>query len=294
VLEFTAPPYPLIAAVGCAVWRPGVIHAERVFEAYDLIVCAQGALYMEEEGRSYEMDAGKMLVLEAGKRHRGTRPTEEETEVYWIHFCHSPHLPPKLVDKQSWQQPLLARTDQDTEPRPAIIDIPKFADIDLRTIRPMLDEMVALHRTLTPYRSFELQLRFGQLLLQLQQGMRQGSPQSRSADLSEQVAAYLEERLHLPFDAEELERDLHYHFDYLARCLKQHTGMSPLQYRHHQQIERAKRLLAHTDEPLKRIGEQCGISDPNYFSRLFKRETSLTPGAYRNRFRVIQMDEKDK
>jgi AraC-like DNA-binding protein len=108
------------------------------------------------------------------------------------------------------------------------------------------------------------------------------------------VAAYLEERLHLPFDAEELERDLHYHFDYLARCLKQHTGMSPLQYRHHQQIERAKRLLAHTDEPLKRIGEQCGISDPNYFSRLFKRETSLTPGAYRNRFRVIQMDEKDK
>lgn len=290
VLEFEAPPFPLLATVGYALWKPGVTHAERVFGAYDLILCTQGALFMEEEGIAYEIGAGKLLLLEPGKRHRGYRPTEEETEVYWMHFRHSSATPPRLVEKQGWQQSPLARTDQDTEPLPATMDVPKFADVDLRSIRPLLDEMIALHRSLTLYRSFELQLRFGELLLQLQQGMRQGGSQSRSYDLSERVAIYLEDRLDRPFDAGEMERDLHYHFDYLARCLKQHTGMSPLQYRHHQQIERAKRMLAHTDEPLKRIGEQCGFPDPNYFARLFKRETSFTPGAYRRRYRVVRMD----
>ncbi|WP_059043105.1 helix-turn-helix transcriptional regulator [Paenibacillus rubinfantis] len=290
VLEFEAPPFPLLATVGYALWKPGVTHAERVFEAYDLILCTKGALFMEEEGITYEIHAGKLLVLEPGKRHRGYHPTEEETEVYWIHFCHPNHLPPKRIEKQGGQQAPLARTDQDTEPRPALVDIPKFADVELRTLRPLLDEMITLHRSLTPYRSFELQLRFGELLLQLQEGIRHGGPQSRSYELSERVATYLEDRLDLPFDAGVMERDLHFHFDYLARCLKQHTGMSPLQYRHHQQIERAKRLLAHTDEPLKRIGEQCGFPDPNYFARLFKRETSFTPGAYRRRYRVIRMD----
>lgn len=290
MLEFEAPPLPLLATVGYALWKPGVTHAERVFEAYDLIICAKGSLYMEEEGTAYEIGPGKLLVLEPGLRHRGYRPTEEETEVYWIHFRHPAASPLKLAEKQGWQQQPLARTDQDTEPRPAMIDVPKFADVDLRTIRPLLDEMIALHRSLTPYRSFELQLRFSQLLLQLQHGMRQGGPQSRSYELSERVASYLEDRLDTAFDAGQMERDLHYHFDYLARCLKQHTGMSPLQYRHHQQIERAKRLLAHTDDPLKQIGEQCGFPDPNYFARLFKRETTFTPGAYRRRYRVIRMD----
>lgn len=290
VLEFEAPPFPLLATVGYALWRPGVTHAERVFEAYDMILCAKGALYMEEEGIAYEIGEGKLLVLEPGKRHRGYRPTEEETEVYWLHFRYPASSPPGMTDKPDWQQPLLARTDQDTEPRPALIDVPKFASVDLRTVRPLLDEMIALHLALTAHRSFELQVRFGQFLLQLQNGMRQSGPQARSYFLSERVAAYITDHLEGPFDAGQMERDLHYHFDYLARCLKQHTGLSPLQYRHHLQIGRAKRLLAHTDLPLKKIGEQCGFPDPNYFSRLFKRETALTPGEYRKRYQVFRAD----
>ncbi|MGG6311644.1 helix-turn-helix transcriptional regulator [Paenibacillus macerans] len=290
VLEFQAPPVPLLATVGYALWQAGVTHADRVFDAYDLIVCAKGALYMEEEGIEYEIEEGKLLALEPGKRHRGYRPTERETEVYWIHFRHPESAPPRLVDKQSWLQPLLARTDQDTEPRPAVIDVPKFAGVELPAVRPLLDEMIALHRVLTPYRSFELQLLFGQFLVQLQNGMRQNSPHARSYVLSERVAAYLAQRLELPFDAGQMERELHYHFDYLARCLKQHTGMSPLRYRHHLQIDRAKRLLAHTEFPLKKIGEQCGFQDHNYFTRLFKRETALTPGEYRKRNQVFRVE----
>lgn len=290
VLEFQIPPFPLLAAVGSTVWQPGVQHAERRFEAYDLIICARGALYMEEDGVAYEIGEGMMLVLEPGKSHRGYRPTEAETKVYWIHFRFPPSAEPILKEKHGWLQPLLQVTDQDTEPAPAVVEIPKFGGVDLRILEPLLKEMIALHQVLTRQRAFELHVLLGQFFLQLQSGMRRGSSQARSYLLSEQVASYLHDHLAEPFDAGEMERELHYHFDYLARCLKQYTGMSPLQYRHHLQIERAKRLLAHSELPLAMIGEQCGLQDQNYFTRLFKRQTGRTPGEYRRQYQVFLVE----
>lgn len=125
-----------------------------------------------ENGIKYDVEEGMLLVLEPGKVHRGYRPTETETEVYWIHFQYPQPSQPMLAEKINWQQPLLKRTDQDTESHPAMIDIPKFAAIDLRTVVPLMTEMLNLHRVLTQYRSFELHILLGQLLIQLQTGMR--------------------------------------------------------------------------------------------------------------------------
>ncbi|WP_239617741.1 AraC family transcriptional regulator [Cohnella mopanensis] len=290
VLELKVPPFPLLATVGHVLWPSGVVHAERTFEAFDMIFCAKGALFIEEDGVKYDIRPGMILVLEPGKTHRGYRPTEEDTEAYWIHFQYPAHSGPLLKEKNDWQQSLLKLTNQDTEPPPTLIDVPKFAPVDLRAIVPLLKEMLQLHGVLTHYGSFELHLLFGQVLTQLQNGMRKNSPQARSYFLGEKAASYLANRLELPFDSAEMERDLHYHFDYLARCLKQYCGMSPLQYRHRLQIDRAKRMLAHSDLSLTKIREQCGFQDNNYFTRLFKRQTSFTPGEYRKRYQVFRVD----
>lgn len=289
VLELKAPPFPLLATVGYTLWPSGVVHARRRFDVFDMIVCVKGTLYMEEDGIQYDIAEGMVLVLEPGKMHRGYRPTDTETGVYWIHFQYPLPTQPMLVEKNNWLQPLLNRTDQDTEAHPGMVDIPKFDTIDLRTIVPILQEMLKVHSVLTTYSSYELQILFGRLLMELQNGMRKGSPQARSFFLGEKVATYLADRLELPFDSIKMESDLHYHFDYLARCLKQYSGMSPLQYRHHLQIERAKRLLTHSELPLIQIGEQCGFRDNNYFMRLFKRKTSFTPGEYRKKYQVFRI-----
>ncbi|GIO62093.1 MULTISPECIES: helix-turn-helix transcriptional regulator [Paenibacillus] len=290
VLELKVPPFPLLAAVGHTVWQAGVMHAERQFEAFDLIVCAKGTLYMEENGIAYDIREGTMLVLEPGKTHRGCRPTDRETEVYWIHFEYPADEQPVLTEKSHWHLPLLNRSDQDTQAQPGLVDIPKFAEIDLRTMVPILQDMLKVHGMLTPYGVYELHMLFGRFLVELQGSMRKGGPHARSFFLGEQVAAYLADNLEVPFDSAGMERDLHYHFDYLARCLKQYSGMSPLQYRHHLQMERAKRLLAHSELPLVKVAEQCGFRDNNYFTRLFKRQTSFTPGEYRKRYQVFRVD----
>ena len=64
------------------------------------------------------------------------------------------------------------------------------------------------------------------------------------------------------------------------------TGHTPIAYVQRTRVERAKRLLETTDQPIEEISWAVGYEDPASFRRLFKRLTGLTPGAYRQRFQV--------
>ena len=46
-------------------------------------------------------------------------------------------------------------------------------------------------------------------------------------------------------------------------------------------IEKAKELLMQTDDAIASIAENVGMPDYNYFSKVFKAETGLTPTGYR-------------
>lgn len=50
-------------------------------------------------------------------------------------------------------------------------------------------------------------------------------------------------------------------------------------------LERARRLLAESDLSVERIAAASGFSSSGYLIRLFKRETGLAPGAFRDRLR---------
>jgi transcriptional regulator GlxA family with amidase domain len=64
------------------------------------------------------------------------------------------------------------------------------------------------------------------------------------------------------------------------------TGLPPIAYVQRLRIEDAKRRLERTDVPIDEISWQVGYEEAAFFRRLFKRMTSLTPGAHRKRFRV--------
>ncbi|MFD2115145.1 AraC family ligand binding domain-containing protein [Paenibacillus yanchengensis] len=148
VVELTIPPFPMLTTVGHTLWQAGVIHAQRQFDVYDLIICTKGTLYMEEGGQKYNLKQGMMLLLEPGKKHRGYHPTDSETEVYWIHFHYINNS--QLKQKSKAPQPLLPTTDQDTISHPATVEIPKFSNVDVRILVPILEEMIQLHSVLTP------------------------------------------------------------------------------------------------------------------------------------------------
>lgn len=70
------------------------------------------------------------------------------------------------------------------------------------------------------------------------------------------------------------------------RRFKAATGHTPIEYVQRVRVERAKRLLESSDQPVEEISWAVGYEDPASFRRLFKRLTGLTPSAYRQRFRI--------
>lgn len=71
--------------------------------------------------------------------------------------------------------------------------------------------------------------------------------------------------------------------NYLSRLVKQSTGRSVGAWIDIVRIQRAKRLLASTDLPIIDIAVSVGVEDQSYFSRLFKKETGITPSTFRKK-----------
>lgn len=71
----------------------------------------------------------------------------------------------------------------------------------------------------------------------------------------------------------------------LEHRFRRRLGRTPKEEIQRLRFEQARSLLASTDLPLARISERLGFHQPAYLSAVFKKETGMTPAAYRNRSR---------
>lgn len=69
------------------------------------------------------------------------------------------------------------------------------------------------------------------------------------------------------------------------------TGYSPHNYLVACRIEAAKKLLWDPTVQMEFIAEQCGFGCQQYFSKIFKKQTGMTPGRYRKEFQKTYMEE---
>lgn len=75
---------------------------------------------------------------------------------------------------------------------------------------------------------------------------------------------------------------------YFSRIFKENTGQSFSDYIMTARIESGKRMLVESQALIKEIGERLGYHKTNYFIKVFKESTGLTPGEYR---RMHGMDD---
>lgn len=74
--------------------------------------------------------------------------------------------------------------------------------------------------------------------------------------------------------------DLDVNPSYLSRVFKEETGMNLIDYIQHKRIEEAKLYLHRGTKSVTEIAFLVGFNDVNYFSRVFKKLTSVTPRQY--------------
>lgn len=70
---------------------------------------------------------------------------------------------------------------------------------------------------------------------------------------------------------------------YLNQCVKGATGQSVSCHIQQRVILEAKRLLYHSNKSVKQIAVELGYEDYSYFTRLFVKNTGMTPLLFRNK-----------
>ncbi|PKL24890.1 MAG: hypothetical protein CVV47_06265 [Spirochaetae bacterium HGW-Spirochaetae-3] len=90
----------------------------------------------------------------------------------------------------------------------------------------------------------------------------------------------VKERYAEPLSLEEVADRVGLSAAHLSRVLSSETGKSFMEHLSEIRIAKAKAELASGRLSVKEVGAAVGYSDPNYFSRAFKRETGMTPSEY--------------
>ncbi len=70
---------------------------------------------------------------------------------------------------------------------------------------------------------------------------------------------------------------------YLSDVFKKETGQTLTAYIRERRMQHARHLLRTTNLQIGTVALHCGIPDVHYFAKLFKKETGMTPGQYRER-----------
>jgi two-component system response regulator YesN len=105
--------------------------------------------------------------------------------------------------------------------------------------------------------------------------------QSRMSPIIVKACAIIHENISDEISLEEIARRVEISPFYFSKLFKEETGENFIDYITMARITRAKELLIDPVLSIKEISGSTGYSDPNYFSKLFKRIVGLTPTEYR-------------
>ena len=83
------------------------------------------------------------------------------------------------------------------------------------------------------------------------------------------------------FNVNTLAEELHLTADHLTSAFKEDTGRTVKRVLTDVRLEAARQLLAGTNLNVGQIAHQVGYDNANYFSKVFRQETGITPNEYR-------------
>lgn len=108
-----------------------------------------------------------------------------------------------------------------------------------------------------------------------------GIDQVKSQILAERIRKYIDEHYMEDICLQDAASSLHYSDAYFCKFFKQNFDKSFIVYLSELRMEKAKELLEDCLINVKDVSQKVGYRDSNYFTKVFKRITGLTPSEYR-------------
>ncbi len=250
-------------------------------EEFEYIAAVAGHVTVGVGGERLTIPAGHGLFINAGVLHNVESREEGPAVLRSIVF--HPRLIGGSVDSVFWQtlaQPLLQ--DKSFPYFPLDPAVPWQGEL-VRDILSVWQAVTEDQEDCENYARYRLSAGLRRLNgIRPSEGREPSRQDQISAQRIKQMLRFLQDHYTEEVSVERLAASVSVSPSVCLRCFRQTLGTTPIQYLRRLRLEQAARLLLTTDKPIHRISLECGFSDVSYFTRLFRRETGLTPRAYRN------------
>ena len=223
----------------------------------------------------YEATAGDLLWIRPGQVHRFSRSSEYRGTVLTMQPGFLPRSTVEATGLYRYDLPPLLRPDA-----PQLAALQAALAQLLREYEDTATLPLSLHTAVLRHTLTAFLLRLAHLAASAAQALRQRSDSTftlfrdaveRDFATNHSVSAYA--------DA------LGYSRRTLVRAVRAATGETPKAFIDKRVVLEAKRLLAHTELPIGRVGAAVGFTDPANFSQLFQQHPDRTPAAIRAELR---------
>jgi len=108
--------------------------------------------------------------------------------------------------------------------------------------------------------------------------------QVKHSDIVFKITNYIKKNCSEKLSLESLAKEVYLSKSYLSSVFKQETKMSLTAYITKVRVEKSKRMLIEENIGLAAIAGKCGFKDQSYFTKVFKKETGISPKRYRNSY----------
>jgi len=132
-----------------------------------------------------------------------------------------------------------------------------------------VDSIVALHK---------------QLLLDYASRMRVRKPHKSYSTNVKKAFEYINSHIHKELSVDILSNALHINKTYLCTVFKKETGMTIGAYIEQHRVELACTLLSSTELSYTDIYQSLCFHSQSYFTKIFKKNTNMTPSEYRSKY----------
>lgn len=108
----------------------------------------------------------------------------------------------------------------------------------------------------------------------------------KNAIIVNQLALYINEHISENITLEQLAEVSKLSTFYICKLFKKYLKMNFSDYVTYIRIKKAKKLLVDPCLSIKEISFKTGYADPNYFTRVFKKETGVSPTSFRKQYMI--------
>lgn len=288
---------PKVRLIGHVTYKEPWIHFSRVINEYILYVIKSGELYIQEGEQQYILKKGDILLLRPNIPHRGFR--ESCCDYYYIHFKHPKILEVTGKSDEEIEQEMLNKRKlsltsdflSETVPTDSICYLSNYYHLEnesefiliLKYAAECFYKKFENYKKLVSCNLLELFIKIGRDYTSARIENLQ-THFSKSFIKSRNILNYLNTEYQKKITGADIEQYFESDYDYLNRVFHKMTGYTIFNYLNTVRINKARELIETTPIKFSEIGYLVGIDDPYYFSKLFKKYTSMTPTQYCEKF----------